>query len=144
MDKALLVDWDLQNGAEVVRILEHSGIVLDVAINAVLSEYGDWRLILASHRFDAMDPKDARMLIYEALDNAGFPADRTPSLLVFRMKDPFIRDLRRRYPKGAYTEMMRIGSMSFGDRFVEDGFVFRLTGAHNGTRRERLKRGGTK
>jgi hypothetical protein len=39
------------------------------------------------------------------------------------MKDPFIRELRNVFGKTASIEGMRLGGQSFGDRFIEDGYV---------------------
>jgi hypothetical protein len=48
-------------------------------------------------------------------------------MLVLRMKDPFIRDLRKLFGTAKNVTGMRLGGQSFGDRFVEDGYVYRIT-----------------
>jgi hypothetical protein len=42
------------------------------------------------------------------------------------MKDKFIRELRRDL-KGENLEGMRLGGQSFGDRHIEDAYVYRIS-----------------
>jgi hypothetical protein len=65
-------------------------------------------------------------LVHEALDAAGFIVQTVPSLLILSMSDPFIRALRRMFAKSKSVEGMRLGGQLIGDRFVEDGLVYRI------------------
>jgi hypothetical protein len=46
--------------------------------------------------------------------------------MILEMKDPFIRALRRIFGKAKSVEGMRLGLQTIGDRFVEDGIVYRI------------------
>jgi len=127
MGKALLVKSELEAGAEIVEALDEAGLKVNVAIWATLSEYGGERLILSSRHFDDESPSKAYGKVLEVLDGKGIPNRQIPPLLVLRMKDPFIRDLRRVFGKTASVEGMRLGGQSFGDRFIEEGYVYRIT-----------------
>lgn len=127
MGKALLVKSELEAGAEIVEALDEAGLKVNVAIWATLSEYGGERLILSSNYFDDESPSKAYGKVLEALDVKGIPNRHIPPLLVLRMKDPFIRDLRKLFGKAKDVSGMRLGGQSFGDRFIEDGYVYRIS-----------------
>jgi hypothetical protein len=75
---------------------------------------------------DAAKLSEAYGLVHDALSADGIGVRQTPTLMILRMSDPFIRDLRRMYSKSKDVEGMRIGLQLFGDRFVEDGLVYRI------------------
>src|SRR5580693_4155126 len=68
MGQALLVNIDLDTGAEIVRIVDEAGIKLSVAAWIVLDEYGDWRFLMSSRQFDAIGRHKASGLVVGALD----------------------------------------------------------------------------
>jgi hypothetical protein len=106
--------------------LDAAGLKVKVAMWAVLSEYEDWRMVLASPQFDRAGLLGQYGLIFEALDKAGFAVERVPSCVVVRMTDPFVRQLRRRFGKAKSVEGMRLGGQLFGDRYIEDAYVYRI------------------
>jgi len=98
--KALLVKSELEAGAEIVAALDESGLNVNVALRATLSEYGGERLILASRHFDDDSPIKSYGKVLDALREKGVPQRQVPDMLVLRMKDdPFIRDLRKLFGK---------------------------------------------
>jgi len=110
-----------------VQALDDVKLKINVAMWAVLVEYGDWRLVLASRRLDAKDMREAYGILHEALDKAGFTIRQTSSIMVFRMKDNFIRELRRAFGKTEDAEGMRLGGYTFADRHIEDAYVYRIS-----------------
>jgi hypothetical protein len=42
------------------------------------------------------------------------------------MDNPFIRDLRRVFASAADTYGMRLGGQTFGGKYLEDSFVYRI------------------
>jgi hypothetical protein len=126
MDKAALVSIDIETGAEILRALDKADLKVKVAAWFQLPEYGDWRLVLASRGFDVPDLRDAYGLIRKALEAEGFPIERRPTILVMRTSEPLIRDLRRIFGKTKSVEGMRLGGQTIGDRFIEDGYVYRI------------------
>ena len=122
-----MVSIDIENGEQVLAALDKAGLKVSVAILALLSEYQDWRLLLASKMFDTAGVLGAYRLVHQALDRAGFPIERQPSLLILRMKDPSIRELRRIFAKTKSVAGMRLGGQMIGDRFIEDGYAYRIS-----------------
>ncbi|HLH20259.1 MAG TPA: hypothetical protein VKX45_23740 [Bryobacteraceae bacterium] len=127
MGKALLVNLDLEAGSEVLRAIEAAGIRVSVALWAKLEEYADWRLIVASRDLDAAGMWDGYMIIIKATRAAGIPQHKSDSLMILRMKDPFIRELRKLFKGAKDVEGMRLGGQAIGDRFLEDAYVYRIS-----------------
>ncbi len=127
MGKALLANSELETGAEIVEALDEAGLKVNVGIWATLSEYGGERLILSSRYFDDESPSKAYGKVLDALHDRGIPHRQIPPLLVLRMKDPFIRELRKLFGKAKSVAGTRLGGQSFGDRFVEEGYVYRIS-----------------
>ena len=122
-----MVNIDIDTGAQVLAALDQAGLKVQVAAWVVLTEYEDWRLMLASPTFDAAGLLKAYGLVHKALDKAEFPIERQPSLLILRMKDPSIRELRRIFAKTKSVAGMRLGGQMIGDRFIEDGYAYRIS-----------------
>jgi hypothetical protein len=94
---------------------------------AFLPDYEDWHLILSSRKFDAADPTEAYGLFHDTLDASGFSLEDTPIVGIFRSSDPFIRSLRKTFGKTKNVTGMRLGGRTFGDRFVEDAYAYRIS-----------------
>jgi hypothetical protein len=128
MGKALLVSIDLDIGAEVLKILDAADLNPNVAVGLFLPYHDSWRLVFASRHFDAVGESGARKLVYAALKKADFPTYKEPSFIILAMKDPFIRDLRRKSRKlKKVIEGLRLGPESLGEWFIEDGYAYRIS-----------------
>ena len=127
MDQIALVSVYVERGAHIVEVLDEVGLRVNVGLWAYLSEYEDWRLVLAAKRLDSLKLQDAYGLIFQTLTPAGFTPANTPPLLILRMKDPFIRNLRRLFAKTKTVQGIRMGGQLIGDRLVQDGYVYRIS-----------------
>lgn len=127
MGQALLVSIDIPLGREVIDAVEAAGFIVDVALWVFFSEYDDWRLVLASRKLNKEDLFQQYMLVNRATDAAGIGIRRVPEIMILKMTDPFIRELRRLYGKSKDIEGMRIGGYSIGGRGVQDAWVYRIT-----------------
>ncbi|MGO4883974.1 MAG: hypothetical protein ACLP59_24590 [Bryobacteraceae bacterium] len=127
MGQALLVSVDLDTGGEILRILDEASLKVTVALWALLEEYTDWRLVLASRRFDVVGTLEAHGIINDALRAAGFPIENKPSILILPMTDSTVRALRRIFGKVKSVEGMRLGGQQIGSRWVEDAYVYRIS-----------------
>jgi hypothetical protein len=127
MGKAAMVNIDIDRGAEILDSLDRAKLKVNVAAWMHLAEYDDWRLILSSRELDSLGARGAYGFVNELLDAAGFTPWTTPPIMILRMTDPFIKELRRLLGKSKNTEGMRLASQLFGDRFVEDAYVYRIS-----------------
>jgi hypothetical protein len=126
MDKAEMVSLDIERGAALLDALDRAKLKVGVALWAHLAEYDDWRLVVSARRFDSLDLRDAYGLLIDSLDTAGFTPRTTPPVMILPMADPFVRELRRLFAKTKSVEGMRLGGQMIGDRFVQDGYVYRI------------------
>jgi hypothetical protein len=126
MNKAALVTAEFAVGSKLLEALDNSDLAISVALWVNLPEYEDWRLVLASRRLDTVNPLGAYGLVHDALNQAEFPLEHTPPLLILRMTDPFIKALRQIFGKARSVEGMRLGRQMIGDRFVDDALVQRI------------------
>jgi len=117
---------DFNTGLELIRALDQTGLSIEIALWLYAPEYEDWRFVLASPRLDAEQTSEAYGLVHDSLQKAGIPLERTPSLLLMKMSDPFVRALRRVFAKTKSVEGMRLGGQQIGDRFVDDALVYRI------------------
>ena len=127
MHKAALVSIELAKGSDILRMFDEAGLDVKVALWAYLSEYEDWRFIVASRKFDEVGLFDAYGLIRKALKKGGLTVAQFPIVMILSMKDPFIKSLRQSYGKTNSVQGIRVGYRLFGDRFVEDGLMYRVS-----------------
>jgi hypothetical protein len=118
---------EVEQGAEILRILDEAGLRVKVALWALLGEYTLWRLVLASRRFDESGAMEGHGLTNDALRAAGFPVENKPPVLILPTNDPFIKALRGYFGKAKSVKGMRLGGQQIGNRWVEDGYVYRIS-----------------
>jgi pimeloyl-ACP methyl ester carboxylesterase len=126
MVKTTLLATDFELGSRILEWLDQSNLAIKVAAWVYLEDYEEWRFALASPRLDAAEGATAYGLVLDALRAAGLPTGKTPTFIIFGMKDPFTRALRALFAKTKSVEEMRIGSQRIGDRYVEDGILYRV------------------
>ena len=126
MDNATLVNFDIENGQKVIDALDRDGKTPNVALWAKLPDYEDWRLVIASDRLDQSSSLSGYTEINAAIKKAGIPFNRKPSIFWRSMDKPFIQALRRTFSQTADTYGMRLGGQMFGDKYLEDAFVYRI------------------
>ncbi len=122
-----MVSIDVSQGSEILEALERSKVKVLVALWMFLSEFEDWRLVVASRQFDTADPRDAYRLLHDSLSRAEVPSRKHPAILILPTSDPFIKEIRRLFGKTMSVNGMRLGGQMIGDRFVQDAYVYRIT-----------------
>jgi hypothetical protein len=127
MAQTLLVSVDIPIGWQVLDILDRAKVKVSVALWAHLSEYADWRLILAGRQFDTLGIRKGYGLLLSTLQAGGIPIEKEPSVMIRSMTSPLIKDLRRAFAKARTVEGMRLGGQVFGDSFLEDAYVYRIS-----------------
>jgi len=125
MDKATLVNIDLDRGAEVLKVLDSTDLGIKVALWLFSPDHDDWFLVLASRQLDGS--KHSYGVVNQALVKAGYAIEKAPPLWIMPMNDPFIRGLRKTFGKAKNVEGMRLGLQTIGNWFIEDAFVYRIS-----------------
>jgi hypothetical protein len=126
MAPAALVNFDIENGDSVVKALDNAGKAPKVAFWAKLPDYENWRLVLASDKIDQKSPFSGYSEINEAMKAAQIPINRQPTILLRPMNNPMIQALRRLFSQARDARGMRLGGQTFGDKYIEDAFVYRI------------------
>jgi hypothetical protein len=124
MDQATLVSPDIEIGFDALESLDAAGVQRIVALLAVLPEYGDWRLILSSPSLDQDHLLKAHQQVAKIL--RGRFVERLPMVMILPTKDPFIRELRKRFGKAEDVTGMRLGGQTIGNRFIDDAYVYQI------------------
>jgi hypothetical protein len=124
MDQATLVNLDVNAGLKVLDALDAAQIKVTVALWMVSSDYDDWRLVISSPSLDQTHPLKAYEKVAEALH--GRFASMRPPILILPTKDSFVRELRRILNKAEDVTGMRLGGQTIGNRFISDGYVYRI------------------
>ncbi len=126
MDKTILVDVDLKKSERIVSALEAHGIPVAAALWVHFPEYEDWRLVLASKELDKLDLRDAYLKVNRIAKDAGITVWESPTIHLMKTTDPFIRALRKVFGKAASVTGMRLGGQTWGDRFIEDAYAYKI------------------
>jgi len=126
MGPTALVNFDIENGEKVIQALDTEGRSPKVALWAKLPDYESWRLILASDELDQHSRLSGYSEIVDAINKAGIPSHRQPSIFLRPMDSPMIRSLRRVFGATRDTYGMRLGGQTWGDKYFEDAFVYRI------------------
>jgi len=121
-----LVGPDIEFGKTVVDALKGRGIDVLVAMWAQLADYGDWRLVLSARAFDGVGSIEAYTRLDQALTSAGVVRTAYQTIHLVPTTEPFVKDLRRVFGKTKSAEGMRLGGQSFGGKFIEDAYVYRI------------------
>jgi hypothetical protein len=124
MDKATLVGLDIEAGSRVVSALENARISVKVALWMVTPEYEEGRLVISSTALDQTHPLRAYEKVAEILH--GEFLHSLPPILILRIRDPFIQKLREIFGKTKGVEGMRLGGQTIGNRFISEGYVYRI------------------
>ncbi|HZB87131.1 MAG TPA: hypothetical protein VE291_00580 [Terracidiphilus sp.] len=126
MAPATLVSFDIENGDQVIKALEAAGKSPKVALWAKLPDYENWRLVLAADELDRASQFTSYSAINRAMKDAAIPIHRQPAILLRPMNNPMIAALRQTFSKASDVYGMRLGGQRFGDKYLEDAFVYRI------------------
>lgn len=126
MAATALVNFDFENAEMAIRALDAAGREPRVALWAKLPDYENWRLIVASEKFEQEYPLAGYRQISEALRSANIPVHRRPDILLLPMRNNMIQELQRLFADASDRYGMRLGGQSFGDKYIEEAFVYRI------------------
>lgn len=126
MAATALVNFDFDNSERAIQALDDAGLAPKVALWTKLPDYENWRLVIASDKLNQDSPLAAYGQINSALRAAEIPIHRQPSILMLPMRRPLIQELRRIFAETTDVYGMRLGGQTFGDKYLEDAFVYRI------------------
>jgi hypothetical protein len=124
MDNTTLVDIDVSIGVRVLKALDDGGLRIKVALWMFSSSYDDWKFVIASPDLDHENPLKSYERVAVTLHDQ-FVAMRPP-ILILRMKDPLIRELRTLFSSTHSVDGMRLGGQTIGNHFIQNAYVYRI------------------
>ncbi|MBT9331059.1 hypothetical protein [Paracidobacterium acidisoli] len=126
MGETALVEVDFRRSAQIVGTLEEKGIHVALAVWAHFPEYEDWRFVVASKELDPLSLAEGYGKVTSALHEAGIDAWQTPLIFLMKTSDPFVRALRKVFGKTDSVFGMRLGGQTWGNRFVDDAYAYKI------------------
>jgi hypothetical protein len=105
MGKIALVGIEVETGSKILKILDDAGLQVKVALWAFLAEYEDWRIVMSSRKFDAA-----------GFDRGLWAPPRCIGCRGFHLSG-----------KAKNFRGIRIYGQRLGDRFVENGYAYRIS-----------------
>jgi hypothetical protein len=142
MDKAVLVDHDLEEGGRLLRALDGAGVPVVAALWYYVDEPGVWRYMLASPLVDEKGPRKTYARIDKVRASTLPPPDITLDQIVAASPgSPLIAGLRiHAGTAGApYVGGVWLSRAVVGEEWIEKSYIYRaerLIGASGETRME--------
>ncbi len=123
MDKAALVEKDIEFGRKVTEDLDRSNIPVTGSLWFYNPEASEWRLIVATPFVDERGPKAAYVAIQRALKAIDLPLR---NVSVISPNDRLIRLLRTVVRTGRKISGIRFTHNTINNVFIEDVYIYRL------------------
>lgn len=128
MDKATLVDADVEAGRAVIDALEDQGFEIDVAAWLLDDETGVWQLAISSPIGDETGPRPILEAILTLLQKLSI---RNLDLSDFYVASPnqhLVKDLKRKVGTDHGFHDLRLDRLSVGNRFYRSSRIERVVG----------------
>ena len=126
MDRTFLVESERNAAILAARKIMQEDGGIDIIVAAKFSEYPSPRLILASREFEHGSQIPSYTRFGQVLREIDGDQEDIPSLLLMGTDDPFVKALRSYLGQVDRSRGLHISDQAFGNRFVEDGYVFRV------------------
>jgi hypothetical protein len=126
MDKAILVEQDIDGGRKLVQALDSAGFPVVAALWNYLPEDDSWRLLIASPKVNELGPRGAYEAIQDVLRKsaAGIPLH---CIVAVHADDPLVTELRifAGTDPAPFLGSTYLQATSFGDTYIEKAYVYR-------------------
>jgi hypothetical protein len=121
-----LVSTDIDDGSQLLKLLDAERFDVDAAFWLLTEEWSDWWLVLATHHYDQDGPGWAQrrvLRIARSVPGLDFLYDK---LAVVGRNDRRVRALRRVMPHGPPKAGYHLGRFYAENLVVLDSYVYRL------------------
>jgi hypothetical protein len=126
MDKATLVDRDIEAGRHLIQALDQAGFPVVAAFWNVFSEENTWRLVIASPKVGELGPKEAYAVIQDVLfkSQIDLPLYRISAM---NPDEPLVAAIRlfMTTPAAPFIGGVQVQDTSIGDMFIEGAYIYR-------------------
>lgn len=118
----------VEAGAELVRQLDQSGLVVTAALWLFLPEIGEWRLVFAAPQVATEGSRRVYERIRLALELLGDKASAAPLSMIGLLDEnaDLVRFLRAAVATGPGIARMRFSKNVVSGHFIEDALIYRV------------------
>ena len=128
MVKATLVDRDIEDGGELIKLLDSRGFPVDAALWCQLSETDDWKLYISSVLVDLYGPRASygklisvvrrdKPSLLNLLDEVRLVSPGT--MLIAKLKDCLVTDKEK-------LSELRLEKCIVNELYIENAIIYRL------------------
>ena len=132
MDKAILVERDIEDGRRLLKALDEakSGAVpfrIRAAFWLYTTEWLEWRLVIATSLVDERGPRSAYTDVQAILRSIQPPIGLSlQNLAVVSPSDPLVKMFKGAMRVAANSGGVRFTRNMVGGSFIEDAYIYRL------------------
>jgi hypothetical protein len=120
-----LVEPKIDEGAKLIRQLDEAAFPVSAALWFYEEESGEWRLIIATPKYDELGVRDTLRLIQQVLVPRRGVFD-LPNIIVTSPGSRLIAGLRERLKSSADVLGTRVAGQVVGDTYVSDAYIYRV------------------
>ena len=128
MDKATLVDADLDAGRRLIRELERRGVSVDVAAWLQDDESGVWRLYLSSSAGGDASTHLSYETLLSLLRDLMLPDLDLENLRIASPQENLVKDLKRKVATDTGLHDIRLDLLGIGNRLFRSSRIYRVVG----------------
>jgi hypothetical protein len=122
MAKKALLDADIKLGEKILASLDAAKYPVSVAVWTLTERYEGWQLVIGTSLYDK-GQLEAHGKLIKALRKDDPESTDSEDVRLVSNRDPFIRELRRSYPKAKTGKRL---SGYIGGMWLDDGVVYRI------------------
>jgi hypothetical protein len=120
-----LVDQRIGDGARLIEKLDDDGLDVPVAMWLYSSEWGEWRLLVATKRVQLLGPRAVYGQIIQTLRRLPGISLRSNNITVVGLDDARVQAIRASYRIPDGGEGVWLGRTAVGNVFFEDAYLYR-------------------
>jgi hypothetical protein len=126
LDKAVLVDEQIDDGKKLIEVLDRSKFNLVGALWFYYSESDAWKLLLVSPLVDILGPKRSYDVLFQILQDLHLPIELFLQIQVLSPKENLYTLLRRAVRTGNTISTIRFSRNTINNTYIEDALIYRL------------------
>lgn len=126
MGKKILVEAGLQLGERLLALLDDAKFPISAAVWVLNERYDDGKLILGTPLYEREGPREAYGQLIDAVRKEDPASTDFQDIELRSNRDPFMKDLRRRFGKMKPVKGIEVGSQHLGDEWFSDAIVYRI------------------
>ena len=127
MDKTALVEWDIQDGKDLIEALDKTEFKVDASLWFYSSDSDEWRLLIASPFVEENGPRKSYGFIRSVLTQPSPPSGISlKNVSVLSPKNQLIKLLKTAISTGPDMAGIRFTRNVINNTLIEDAYINRI------------------